>query len=458
MYFAYSVMLGTALALSLPYWLVQMARTGKYRAGLGERFGRVPPRVLADRRPCVWVHAVSVGEVLAVSGLIRRLRERFPEHRVVISTTTATGQKLARERFGAENVFYFPLDFAFCIRPWFRALRPELVVLAETEFWPNFLRLARKAAPVAVVNARISDRSLPRYWRVRQVIARVLVNVSIFLAQSDEDRRRLIKIGALPERLMVSGNLKFDVRPAAASGLVEKLRGAMNPRAAEFGVSTLAPRDAGNRSQAGTPAQGWGTHSENFYPVVVCGSTVEGEEALLLPAFRALLERWPAAAIILAPRHPERFDDVARLLAASGFAFQRRSQWNGEPIAGSVFLLDSIGELAATYSLAQVAFVGGSLVPRGGHNVLEAAQAGAAILVGPYTENFRDIIAQFRQAGALRVVTAEEITGAIADLLADEQARHELMRRAGEVLRAHAGATDRTLNALEALLAREVPQ
>ncbi len=420
MYLVYTILLGAALVVSAPYWLVQMLRTGKHRTGLGERFGRVPPQLRADARRAIWVHAVSVGEVLAVSGLVVQMRERFPACRIVISTTTKTGQKLARERFGAENVFYFPLDFAFAIRPWLRALRPELVVLAETEFWPNFLRLAHREARVAVVNARVSDRSWPRYRQLRGLIARVLTNVDLFLAQSDEDRRRLVEIGAPAHRVAVSGNLKFDIHPAASPAFLDALRAAFR------------------QCKAG--------------PVVVCGSTVEGEEPLLVPVFRRVLERWPGAGIVLAPRHPERFDEVARLLAGSGLKFWRRSQWHGEPIVGGVFLLDSIGELAATYALAQLAFVGGSLVARGGHNVLEAAASGAAIVVGPHTENFRDIVARFRGAGALQVVSAGEIVEETMRLLADDALRAQMSARAAAVLRAHAGATDRTLAALEALV------
>lgn len=418
MYFLYSLMLGLGLLLTSPYWIVQMLRSGKYRAGLAERFGRVPGRLRQDRRSSIWVHAVSVGEVLAVSGLIGELRQSFPEYRVLVSTTTATGQKLARERFGADNVFYFSVDFAFAVRRYLRALRPQLIVLAETEFWPNFLRLARASgARIAVVNARISDRSLPRYRRFPWLISRVLANIDVFLAQSEVDRQRLIAIGADPDRVQVSGNLKFDGRPAAASPVAESVRSAL------VGAG----------------------------PVVICGSTVEGEEQVLVPAFRDVLERWPKAVAIFAPRHPERFDDVARLVASFGLRFWRRSQWTGESLAGGIFLLDSIGELAAIYGVAQIAFIGGSLVPRGGHNVLEAAQQGAAILVGDHTQNFRDIIALFREVGALRIVTAENVAEAIVNLLTDDNARLQMTRRAAEVLRAHSGATERTVRALEAL-------
>src|SRR5438067_6472629 len=202
MYFLYSTVLGLALVFSAPWWLLRMARDGKYRAGFRERLGSVPHLVLSgDSRRPIWIHAVSVGEVLAVANLIAKLRKLWPEHRVVISTTTHTGQELARQRFGAENVFYFPLDFAFCIRPYLNALRPELLILAETEFWPNLLRLARNSgAKIAVVNARISDRSLPRYRRWRGLLRRVLENIDVFCTQTDEGARRLRQIGAPPAR------------------------------------------------------------------------------------------------------------------------------------------------------------------------------------------------------------------------------------------------------------------
>src|SRR6266849_9872253 len=199
MYALYSALLAFFLVLTLPYWLVQMMRHGKYRAGLRQRFGAVPP-TLADHTkngsPTIWVHAVSVGEVVASSAVIASLRKTFPSHRVLISTTTSTGQKLAAQRFGAENVFYFPLDFAFAVRPYLDALRPELVVVAETEFWPNFLRLAKRSgARIAVINCRISDRSFPGYKRFRfwlpRLLEKTLANVDVFLAQTEEDRRRL---------------------------------------------------------------------------------------------------------------------------------------------------------------------------------------------------------------------------------------------------------------------------
>ena len=423
MHLLYSAGLWLVLLVTLPYWLVKMLTTGKYRAGLAERLGRVPPRLLGTpAEGCIWVHAVSVGEVLAVERLLNGLRSRYPDRRIVVSTTTAAGQKLARERHGEDNAFFFPLDLAFAIRSYLRALRPSLVVLAETEFWPNFLRLAKsEGARLAVVNARISDRSFPRYLQLRSLWKRLLGNIDVFLAQSEPDAKRLVEIGAPAERVRVAGNLKFDVSAPTAQPIVEMLRQGF----ARSGVAD----------------------------VIVCGSTVEGEEPLALDAFRSVLKARPASALVLAPRHPERFDAVAGLLMDSSLAFVRRSRMNGgENLAGTVVLLDTIGELAGIYSLARVAFVGGSLVPRGGHNILEPAQYGVATLVGTHTENFRDIIQIFQQANAVRVIGPDSFTAELTHLLEDRSLREGLGRRAAEVFRSQSGATERTLAVLGELL------
>jgi 3-deoxy-D-manno-octulosonic-acid transferase len=426
-YFLYSFVLGAAMLLSLPYWLYHIVRHGKYHSGFGERMGRVPARLLAGSsasrsRHVIWVHAVSVGEVMAVSGLIEKMRSSFPDHRVVVSTTTDTGQELARKRFGAENVFYFPLDFAFAIRSYLRALQPQLVLLAETEFWPNFLRLAHQSgARIAVVNARISDRSQPRYRRFRWALRRMLAQIDLLLAQTPEDAARLASIGADAARIRVSGNLKFDVSLPVPPPVVEAFR------------RSLAAEGAG--------------------PVLVCGSTVEDEEPPLLKAFENLRVGHPRAVMILAPRRPQRFDDVAILLQRLGIRFHRRSRWAGENLAGGVLLVDSIGELAALYSLADVAFVGGSLVPRGGHNIIEPAQHGVAIVVGNHTENFREIVALFQSRDAVRVVGLSELPLTLMQLFADDSERRALGRRAQETLRSRTGATARTLEALKTLLA-----
>jgi 3-deoxy-D-manno-octulosonic-acid transferase len=430
MYILYSLALACALLISLPWWALQVLRLGKYRAGLSERLGFVPPRLRRQAKAgSIWIHAVSVGEVLAVSRLVEELKRSAPQRPVFVSTTTATGQKLARERFGDDQVFFMPLDFGLAVRAYLDLLRPSLLVLAETEFWPNVLHLARKrGSPIAIVNARVSDRSFPRYRRFRRLFARVLAEVNLFLAQTDEDARRLRAIGAAAERVQVSGNLKFDVRTVSGSPFQEDLR-----------------RVLGKDSM-----------------VIVCGSTAEGEEELLLQAFKKVLRQQPSAVMVLAPRHPERFDKVANLVIENGIALTRRSSLvtttdlAASSLSGSVFLLDSVGELASVYALAGVAFVGGSLVGGvGGHNILEPAQHGVPVLVGPYTANFREIVSIFERGEGIKIVTADNLSGELLRLLADGEERRRLGERARQLFLDNTGATERTLQALQTLLRKQ---
>jgi 3-deoxy-D-manno-octulosonic-acid transferase len=425
----YSAALALVLIIGLPYWLAVMLVSGKYREGLSERFGFVPARLKQSLAApnisgTVWLHAVSVGEVLAAAPLILRLRESLarthPQLRVVVSTTTRTGQQLARERFGAASVFYFPLDFRWILRRYLRTLRPRLLVLVETEFWPNYLAVAaEQRIPVAVVNARVSDRSYPRYLRLRRIWKKLLAGARIFLAQSPLDAKRLREIGAPPDRVHVSGNLKYDLPPAPAS---------------ELPIISLLR-----------------SHLPIGAPVFVCGSTREGEEAVILRAHAAALAQLPQLVTILAPRHPERFDAVATLLPDPTL---RRSRWinSPTPIApASVFLLDSIGELARVYSVASIAFIGASLAPPGGgQNPLEPARFGIPILAGPYMQNFRDITATLEQAGALTHVMEDSLAPALTSALLQPESTRD--RRASEVVEANSGATGQTLAALLALL------
>lgn len=424
----YSALLGMALAVSAPYWLFQMARSGKYRAGLAERLGGVPRRLrsTAPNEQCIWVHAVSVGEVLAVSGLIDGLRTKFPDWRIAVSTTTLTGQTLARKRFGEENVFYLPLDLRFAVRRFMKHLRPRLLIIAETEFWPNLLAEARRTGRVAVVNARISDRSFPRYRRFRGPFRKVLSQVDLFLAQGETDKARLLEVGAPVQRVQVSGNLKFDIKAPVQSSIARQLRESIKVTSGENGGAK----------------------------VLVAGSTIAGEETLIAQAFCGLLKAYPEMVCILAPRHPERFEQVERelLSAMPVLKIVRRSQWDGAPLAGKFFLLDSIGELAALYELATVAIVGGSFVAAGGHNILEPAQFGKPIVVGPHTENFRDMMLAFTAANAVRVTEGKALMATLQQLFAEALLREALGGRARTVFEQNAGATQRTLDALETLL------
>ena len=386
--------------------------------------GSVPARLGSfEHARTIWIHAVSVGEVLAIAGLVEELRRTFPEHRVLVSTTTDTGQDLARKRFGEENVFYFPIDFAAAIRPYLQTLRPELVVLAETEFWPNFLRMVHESgARLAVVNARISDRSWPRYRRFNWALRRMLSHVDLFLAQTSQDADRLQSIGAEVQRIQVTGNQKFDVAVPAVAPIVESLQKSFS--------------------------------NESAGPILVCGSTVEDEEAPLLKAFENILVSHPRAVMVLAPRHPERFDAVAKLMERMGVASYRRSVWGGESLAGRVLLVDTIGELASLYALADIAFVGGSLVPRGGHNIIEPALHGIAIVTGNHTENFRDIVGLFQKQDAVRIVGIAELPLTLMQLLDNDEDRRALGRKAKETILSQVGATSRTLEALKILLRR----
>jgi 3-deoxy-D-manno-octulosonic-acid transferase len=396
-----------------------MATTHKYREGLSERLGRV--RVKTDARPTIWLHAVSVGEVLAVSRLVGELERAFPEFRLLISTTTKTGQDLARERFGQERVFYCPLDLPWAARAYIEALKPRMLILAETEFWPNLLSgCFRRGIPVAVVNARISDRSWPRYRFFKRIWRPLLSRIGRVLAQSEIDAERLRALGCVAERVTVSGNLKFDVRAA---------------------VEAEATRILKSRAEG--------------FRFFVAGSTLGGEEAALLEAWPRLLTGDKNLLMVIAPRHPERFAAVAALLDQSGLDWVRRSGWKSEYTlrAGQVVLLDTIGELASVYSLAAVAFVGGSLVAAGGHNPLEPAQFGVPIVMGPHYANFRAITEDLLKHDALRITEKEDLTKTLMELLSDGETARAMGERAKKVFGQQSGATGRSVEALRSLLA-----
>jgi len=417
--FLYNIALMLVLAISAPWWLLRTATTQKYRQGLRERLGFVRPLDGQKLRPLIWVHAVSVGEVLAVSRLIAALDETLPGYFVTISTTTRTGQQLARQRFGGARVFYCPLDLPWAVKAYLKARKPVMLVLAETEFWPNLLDgCFRRGIPVAVVNARISDRSWPRYMRLQRLWKPFLRRLSTVLAQSQVDADRLRALGCEADRVCVAGNLKFDVtadRNSAATRVISELRGDLD--------------------------------------FVVAGSTLDGEEAMLLAAWPQLLAARSALVLVIAPRHPERFGAVADLLERSGFRWRRRSALDERPLkAGEIVLLDSIGELASTYSLASVAVVGGSLVAAGGHNPLEPAQFGVPVVMGENYANFRAIVGQLRERDAIVIVRAEALAEAVGALLLDPEMAREIGARAQRVFEKQAGATARTVEALKTIL------
>ena len=432
----YSALLTLVTVVGSPFWLVRMALNRRYRAGFAGRFGGSAGQIAVKLRTkrVIWVHAVSVGEVLAAERLIRELGEALPGVEIAISTTTETGQKLARQRFAGKTVFYFPLDFGFSVRRYLRALRPELVVLMESELWPRMLvECERAGVPVAVVNARVSDRSFLRSMRLRLLWRPAMAKVRIFLAQGEESAERLRQIGVPAARVRVTGNLKFD-----------------------------APEPS--ETEAGAAIRAWVSDGTEL---VVCGSTLEGEEAMLLAALPEVKRLRPKARLLLAPRHPQRFDEVVRLVEERGFEAVRVSELveaNGEvgsigvgstgvrrerqiPIGNDkepedVLVLNSLGSLAAMYGLAAVAFVGGSLVPKGGHNLLEPARFGVPVLTGESFENFREMGEAMRAAKAVRFVPVSRLAEAITAMLFDGKAMGE---RGRAFFLSQAGATERTV-------------
>jgi len=419
-YAVYDVLLALALVLALPFYLWRDRLDGRYRRSFRERLGRLPESLRSDS-PSIWVHAVSVGEVLAAASLIRALRERFPGHPLFLSTTTATGHAVARERVsGYDGLFYAPFDWPGPVRRVLERLRPALLVLVDTELWPNTIRESRRSgARVALVNGRISERSFPRYRRLRPLLARVLVEVDVFLMSADLYARRIVSIGAPESRVRVVGSLKFD---------------AADPRA---------------------PAPELAALLEGPRPLWIAGSTMPGEEESVLEAFRRVRAAVPEAALLLAPRHPERAPAVEELVRQAGFGCLRRSrigpgEWRSPE---QVVLLDSLGELASLSSLAQAIFVGGSLVPRGGHNVLEAAAASRPVIVGPHNENFQQIADVFREAGAwLEVRDAAALAEAVIRLLSEPAWREELGGRGRALVDRHRGALGRTVESLAELV------
>jgi 3-deoxy-D-manno-octulosonic-acid transferase len=453
----YSSLLLAALVVGAPYWLVRMAASGRYRAGLTGRLGRVPAELKAvvARRNVVWLHAVSVGEVMAATRLVRELDAALGGGWVVVvSTTTPTGQALARERFGAERVFFYPLDLGWAVKAYVKALRPKLLVLMESELWPEMLAACGRAAvPVAVVNARVSDRSFARGLRVRAVWGGVLRQVGLFAAQSEEDARRLLTMGAREQSVLVTGNLKYDVRVSERN------------RAADLVREVAAGR-----------------------PVIVAGSTVGrgkgdtlSEDEMVIRAWNGSVRQETGALLVLAPRHPERFAEVERVarefrlgkisefsavnkdrsLSCTGGGEEGNppgisgqvpgTTWSGEMV--EILLLDTIGDLGAVYGVADVAFVGGSLVRKGGHNPLEPAQSGVPVVMGASYENFREVVAGMQAADGIRVVKdVAELTVALMELLQDRAMAGAMGERGRQAFEVQAGATARTVRMLTALL------
>jgi 3-deoxy-D-manno-octulosonic-acid transferase len=424
MYFLYSIALSLAFVLMLPLFLL---RRQKYASGFRQRLGHYPEFV-HDGRPVMWLHCVSVGETNAARPLVDAILQKFPGHRLVVSTTTKTGQELAQKVFHgeAEAIFYFPFDWKSSVRRAIENYRPAAVLLMETEIWPRFIREARASgAKAAIINGRLSARSYRRYSRFRGLIRKVLDNLDLALMQAEPDAERIRRLGVRPDRIRVTGNLKFD-QSSEGGELTESFR-------CRFAI------DAGK-------------------PLIVAASTHEPEERCILESLDGELGH--SCRLLVAPRHPERFDAVARLLDSSPYSAVRRSDPASEKDqTADVILLDSIGELRSVYPLADIVFVGGSLIPHGGQNVIEPALEEKPIVTGPYTTNFDSVIREFLENDAIRQTPEasddsemlERLYEEFTDLLKDEEKRVELGRRAAAVVgRSNRRAVEKTIDCLRA--------
>ena len=413
-----------ALCLASPWLLYNAIRKGKYRQGWGAKFlGRVPLR--SRERPGVWLHAVSVGEVNLLQPLLAAIEHRHPDWECVISTTTRTGYELARRKYAPRSVFYCPLDFSWAVRNALRRVQPRLLVLVELELWPNLIRGAKRAGiPVAIVNGRLSESSGRGYRRIGFLVKRLLGSIDLLAVQNEEYAQRFRQLGASPGQLQITGSLKFD------------------------GVN----HDRGNPATQELSSLAGITDQETVF---LAGSTQYPEEQIAVSVFGKLANDYPHLRLILVPRHPERFAEVAAMLDKQSVKWQLRSELDPAVAAppSRILLVDAMGELAAWWGTARIAFVGGSLGKRGGQNMIEPAGYGAAVCFGPHTHNFRDIVEMLLQHEAAMVVRNEaELQAFVQQCLDDPAACQRLGERAQRLVASQDGATERTLQLLESLI------
>ena len=438
MYFLYRILTAIGMLFLAPYFALRGHRRGEPASALLERLGIIPLEIAvkvataAKDSGAIWIHAVSVGEVLAAQPLLAALKQKSPGRAVFVSTTTETGQRLARMRLNcADGIFYFPLDWVVPVRKALTSIQPALVIVMETEIWPNFLHEAqRRGIPVIFANARISERSFARFnqWKflIGDFFARTLQDAVQFLAQTPEDAKRLAEMGAPETLIEVTGNLKYDGMPPEISPFVAWLK------------NQIAMQER--------------------WPVVVAGSVVAAEEEAVLAAYDVVQRQWRRALLILAPRKPDRFTAATEIVSAGGWEVVRRSKLDLHSTLSEnadVLLLDSIGELASIYSLADAVFVGGSLVPAGGHNILEPAWFSRPPIFGPSMENFHEMADQFVSARAgIQVSSGTQLGKVWVQLIEDDAIRERMGRAAYEISERNRGATERTLERITAILNR----
>ncbi|MEO7134003.1 MAG: 3-deoxy-D-manno-octulosonic acid transferase [Vicinamibacterales bacterium] len=444
MYSLYSVLVLIVAVIASPWFIYQAVRYKKYVGSFGQRMGYLPVSFNMDGDESIWIHAVSVGEVLTARPLISDLKRRYPTLRMFLSTTTMAGQQLARRSVqDVDAVFYFPFDLGFVVRRTLDLVRPTLFIMMETEIWPNLLRECRgRGIKTAVVNGRISARSFPRYRMIRPMMRRVMDHIDRFLVQSEESARRFIDLGADPARVVVTGSLKFDsleLSSTAQAGVpaARSVRGGVEARARDRVLRYF--RVPASRS------------------VIVAGSTMKGEEAQVLRAFRKVRAGAPNTLLVLAPRNPERFGEAEQLARSEGWKVARRSDLavDSEPRV-DIVILDTIGELATIYQIATIVFVGGSLVATGGHNVLEPAVFGKPIVFGPHMQNFLEIADAFVSNGAgVQLSGDDELEEAFLSLMSDPVRRARLGAAARALVEANRGANAKSVTVLTALLPQE---
>lgn len=438
-YFLYRALQLAGSPFIVLYFLLRVFRNRRYLGHFGQRLGFLPHHCKQTASGSIWLHAVSVGEVLSSMELLRRLRAAFPSAPLFVSTTTLAGRALADEKLRtlADGIFYSPFDFCFAVRRVLRTIRPAVVIVAETEIWPNLYREAKRSGSgLLIVNARISDRALPRYLRFRWFFRRVLHWPDKILVQTDVSLRRYLELGAPPQRLGLGGNLKYDFEPRETQvpvAIRQFLEG-VRPEQVLIAASTMPPADAEDPD----------------------------EDGVVIQAFRELARTYSRLLLILVPRRPERFDVVARKLAETGVPFVRRSELGAgkRPIElPGILLLDSIGELSGLFALADVVFMGGTLPKRGGHNILEPAFFARPVVMGPHMENFPEIAAEFLASNAcVEVPSAAALGAAVATLLGEAELRAKIGARARELAEAKRGATKKAVSEVEYLYWRFIPR
>jgi 3-deoxy-D-manno-octulosonic-acid transferase len=425
-YFTYNIF---SIVLLIPVFLFNLYRSIKLGWPLvaAERFGFVPQRKLAiiAGRPVIWLHAVSVGEVIAARPLLKALRSQYPGYAIVVTNMTETGKSTAASFSEVDLCLYFPFDFLASVRAILRSVKPRIIIIMETEIWPNFSReAARKKIPLLLANGRISDRSFKRYLKFRWFFRPALHCFSAICMQSEVGRERIAAIGAPPESIRVCGNLKNDI-PTGQVSEEERRR---------LRTCYSIPLEA---------------------CVMTAGSTRDGEDQYLISAYKELSVKLDNLFLVLVPRHPERTREIASLLENAGLRYQRRTSLSDDHLlqSGEVLLVDAVGEMMSLYALSDIAFVGGSLVPLGGHNLLEPAAVGVPTVFGPHMANFREIEALVLQYGAgIQIQKSEELTATFQALIASAELRRVLGQNGLKLLRDNGGATQRHMEVIAGYL------